>query len=162
MITQVELKKLVHYDPLTGLFKWLVSKGNVKAGGKCGWVDGGYLRTKINRKHYRLHRLSWLYMTGGWPDQIDHKDHDGHNNIFSNLRDATILENAKNHSQQKNNTSNVTGVNFHKPNGKWRAYVYVSKVQISLGYFVDKFEAICARKSAERKYNFYENHGQAL
>ena len=30
---------------------------------------------------------------------------------------------------------------------------------IDLGCFKDKFEAICARKSAEFKYGFHMNHG---
>ena len=50
------------------------------------------------------------------------------------------------------NTSGVTGVNWLKKNQKWRAYINVGDKQINLGSFVDKEDAIKARKEAEIKY----------
>jgi hypothetical protein len=36
----------------------------------------------------------------------------------------------------------------------------VNNRRVSLGYFSDKFEAICVRKSADNKYDFHSNHGR--
>jgi hypothetical protein len=42
------------------------------------------------------HRFAFLYMTGSIPEEIDHIDGDGGNNIWSNLRVATKSQNVMN------------------------------------------------------------------
>lgn len=49
---------------------------------------------------------------------------------------------------------------YFKDYGKWRAQIVVSGILIFLGYFERKQDAITARKEAEVKYNFHENHGK--
>ena len=68
-------------------------------------------------------------------------------------------ENGKNRPMQKNNTSGVVGVHRCKTHNRWVAYTKVDGKFINLGYFKDKFEAICARMSANNKYGFHANHG---
>lgn len=162
MLSQKELKKLLHYDPDTGVFTRLVTTSNrSKAGAIAGSPSNGYSSIRINYKLYYAHRLAWLYMTGAFPeDHIDHINHIRTDNRWANLRDVTQAENGKNQPKINTNTSGVTGVCWHKAANKWTAYVHTKEKRKSLGYFSDKFDAICARKSAEVQHGFHENHGQ--
>ena len=162
MLTQTKLKEILYYDPETGLFTWLILAGKrVKIGDIAGSLCQGYLSIMIYGKSYKAHRLAFLYMTGSWPkEQIDHINHVRDDNRWINLREATNQENCKNQSRSKNNTSGVCGVIWHKQHKKWMAYIMTDSKQKHLGLFVDKLEAICARKSAEIKYVFHENHGK--
>ena len=92
--------------------------------------------------------------------QIDHKDGDSLNNKKNNLRIANQAENCKNLSKYSSNTSGQTGVSFHKRINKWQSRIKVNKKDIHLGYFDNIDEAIIARKEAEKKYNYYQNHGR--
>lgn len=167
MLTQTELKKILHYDPETGDFTWLIK---VAAGIKIGRVAGGvgtfpggkkYRRISINNKHYRAHRLAYLYMTGEFPTgQNDHGDGDGTNNVWDNLRDVDQFENSKNRRLQSNNTSEFTGVGWDKEALKWRARIGVNGKRKLLGRFKEKKDAIAARKAANVLYGFHKNHGQ--
>ena len=165
MITQTYLKEIFDYNPDTGVFTRLISTTNcVKVGDIAGCVNKnhGYRAISVKNKLYLAHRLAWLYMTGEWPkDQIDHINHDRVDNRWVNLRKATRQENGKNMSMSKRNTSGVTGVCWAKVESKWFAQIMVDSKTIGLSYFADKFEAICARKSAENKYGFHGNHGGA-
>lgn len=100
-------------------------------------------------------------MTGSWPkEQIDHINHVRSDNRWINLREATNQENCKNRSISIRNKSGVVGVRWTKGKTKWAAYIHVNSKDKYLGFFFDKFEAICARKSAENKHGFHANHGR--
>ena len=167
MITQSELKKHVHYNPETGVFTWLVGYKNKridrKAGDIINTVSGiGYISATIKGEYYSAHRLAWFYMHGYWPECIDHINHIRSDNRLVNLRETTTQGNGKNQSMRKNNKSGITGVRWSKPHNKWIARIVVNAKEIHLGIFTDKFEAICARKSADNKYGFHENHGKTV
>ena len=161
MLTQERLKELLHYDPEAGLFTWLVSSGNgVKVGDIAGSFSHGYIQIRVKGKLHQAHRLVWLYMSGVWPkDQIDHINHIRDDNRIVNLREATHRENGRNRSMKSNNKSGVTGVHRYEQRKKWVAQIKVDDKLIYLGCFTDKFEAVCARKSAENKFGFHPNHG---
>jgi len=161
-LTQKELKKILHYDPDTGIFTRLTDVvHNAAAGNIAGHLSIiGYIQITLSYKRYYAHRLAWLYMTGCWPKhQIDHINHARDDNRFCNLREVNHADNQKNRTMYKVNKSGVVGVCWNKREKKWRARIVLSKKEKFLGCFVDKFEAICARKSAEFKYGFHENHG---
>jgi hypothetical protein len=160
-LTRKELKEILHYDPETGVFTRIKRTSNsVNIGDIVSCKADGYVCVCAKGKQYRAHILAWFYMTGEWPkDQIDHIDHVRDNNIFNNLREATHQENGKNQSMYSNNTSGVTGVTWFKRDDKWQAQIKANSKNTYLGCFIDKFEAICARKSAENKYGYHENHG---
>lgn len=82
----------------------------------------------------------------------DHADRNPLNNRRYNLREATMIENAQNHTRQKSNTSGIVGVEFRQSNNKWCANITVNKKRIWLGYFHNKKDAIIARLQAEKKY----------
>lgn len=159
MITQKELKELLNYNPDTGIFTWRYSRRGAKKGSTAGSNDGyGYTSIRVNSKPYGSHRLAWLYMFGAWPkNQIDHINHDRVDNRIENLREVTRQENGRNLALNKKNTSGVTGV--RRKGNQWYATIGVNGSKVRLGGFKDKFEAICARKSANNKYGFHKNHG---
>lgn len=160
MVTQDRLKELMYYNPKTGVFTWRSDgKPRIKAGDKAGCKSLGYITIRINRRNYKAHRLAWMYIYGGWPKQIDHINHIKDDNRLINLREVTIQENGQNRLMNKNNTSGVMGVVWANLKNRWQGQIKVGGKQIHLGYFLDKFEAVCARKSAELKYGFHENHG---
>jgi len=162
MITQERLKEALYYDPEIGIFTWLISGvGSAKAGVTAGYRnDSGYILLEIDCKAYRVHRLAWFYTHGEWPIQIDHINHIKNDNRLINLRSVTHRENGINQSIHSSNTSGITGVCWCKSKNKWIARIHVHGKQCNLGAYKDKFEAICARKSAEFKYGFHENHGR--
>jgi hypothetical protein len=123
-------------------------------------IPCGYISIMVNGHAYKAHRLAWLLHYGKWPDnQIDHKDQIRCNNWISNLREASLEDNARNHSIQSNNSTGVVGVSLHKALNKYSAYITVSKKRIHLGVFATIEEASAARKSAEVHHGFHENHG---
>ena len=154
-MTQKELKKLIHYDPHTGLITRLST--NVH----CGIVHTSKQRSNYKRivvnlssKQYLAHRLAWLYMTGEWPEEIDHIDKDPTNNVWSNLRNVSHGENQKNRSIQVNNKTGIPGVRKMPHNDKFRAEIQVNGKGLFLTEKHDFFEVCCARKSAELTHNF--------
>jgi hypothetical protein len=162
MITQSELKELLHYDPDTGFFTWIVLKSGTKISKIAGGIrPDGYRQICINGKTYLAHRLVWLYVHGEFPkNQIDHINHVKSDNRLVNLRDATSHENCRNQTLHKRNKSGVCGVYIYKPTGKWLASIRVNNKTINLGYFNNKRDAVATRKEAEIKYGFHENHGK--
>ena len=165
MITYKRLTSVLNYDRESGVFRWIFSKGTKRAGSVAGSIR--YDRTRkpycqicLDRKSYQAHRLAHLYMEGVMPaDQMDHIDGDSLNNRWSNLREVSNSENQKNARISVKNRSGVTGVDFYKPSGKWRATVRVDGVKKHLGYFNTIDEAAEARKAADKLYGFHPNHG---
>lgn len=156
----------LEYDPETGLFKWRATnrRGFVGRQAGCFCPRDGYIRIRINGKLELAHRLAWN-MT--YPDdqvgpdeQIDHINHDRTDNRIVNLRRASNTENSRNASIGVNNTSGALGVWFEKRRNKWAAEIKVDRQKIHLGQFAEFADAVAARKAAEVKYGFHENHGK--
>lgn len=146
------LRKLVIYDPKTGAFTARVRLNQrIPAGWPLGYPKDGYLYVRLLGRHYRLHRLAWLYMTGEWPSiLIDHFDSDGTNNRWRNLRPGNWSTNAQN--QRKAHANSKTGVLGVCADGeKWRAQITVNKKKIYLGAFDTTTEAHEAYLAAKRK-----------
>ena len=177
-VNYTTLNDLLDYNPKTGDLVWkerpehyfphprYKTRWDAKWAGKiAGSVFGyknspnKYIRICIFKQNFRAHRIVWWMVTGEEPTKdIDHIDHDGLNNRFENLRLVSKKENQKNLSRNKNNTSGVTGVK--KVRGKYHAVVQSDNRMIFLGSF-DRFEdAVEARKEANTKYGFHENHGE--
>lgn len=143
-LTLSELRSLLHYDPETGVFTWLKSRGRVRRGQRAGRLSHGYVRVKVNGSEYAAHRLAWFCVHGHWPRQeIDHINNDPLDNRLCNLRDISASMNQQNQrrAHRRNNTSGIVGVSWHKKSQKWRAYVTVMHKQHHLGFFNDKEDA---------------------
>ncbi len=162
-MTQEFLKEIFDYDPDIGKLIWRVYAGNkcVKPFTDAGYLHSlGYTLIQVNKKAYKAHRLIWLWYYGRWPKQeIDHINHNRNDNRICNLREVSHGENCRNSSLYSKNTSGQAGVSFYKRDGNWQAYINSNGKRISLGKFATLEEAIKARKEAEKKYNFHENHG---
>lgn len=163
ILTQSRLKELFHYDPDTGVFTRLVRTANsTKIGEVAGSEDNGYIRMRVDHTSYKAHRLAWLYMFDSFPDhEIDHISGVRNDNRIKNLRSATDQENSKNQKRRYDNKTGTTGV-YHTPSrDRWCAQIGLNGKHKHLGRFKTKSEAINARKRAEIKYGYHENHGRA-
>jgi hypothetical protein len=161
-ITQAQLKQLLHYCPETGQFIWRHKRGRQAAGSVAGTLTFcSHISISINGKRHYAHRLAYLYMTGDWPlEQVDHINHDGADNRWSNLRLVSYLENCQNVPLYAGNKSGVCGVFWEASRQKWKAYITVSKKRIELGRFDDLLSVVAARKTAEQQHDFHRNHGK--
>lgn len=163
MLLQTELKKLIRYEEDSGMFYWLCDRGSQKIKGtRAGYLHAsGYRRIKIKGALYKEHRLAFLYMKGSFPkDGVDHINGVKDDNRWVNLRGCTQIANNKNSAMRKDNRTGCRGVHFSKLERKWKAFISNKGCNIHLGTFSDFFEAVCARKSAERRYGFHINHGR--
>lgn len=112
MITHQRLTELLHYSPETGIFTWLVSRGQAKAGDIAGASLGErYHQITLDYVPYSSHRLAIFYVTGEWPLVVDHKSYGEASDAISNLRVATFQQNRWN-SPPKNGHSKWKGVTF--------------------------------------------------
>ena len=160
-ISQQELKNILCYDPITGIFTYIKRTANcINIGDIAGWINScGYLNIKINGTSYKLHRLAWLYVYGCFPkNQIDHINHLRSDNRLINLRCVTNTNNQRNASIAKTNTSGVMGVSFFKKQGRWYAEISNNNKKIYLGCFYNFNDAVIARKMAEKEYGYHINH----
>ena len=152
------MRKTYNYDSETGIVTYAVSAGCRKKGSQVGWLDGGYLITKVNRKKVRLHRLIWMLVFGEEPNCIDHINGNTTDNRLCNLRNVDPTGNARNTKVNRLNRSGLMGVSWYHGK-KWVAYIG-KKPRTHLGYSTDFFEACCLRKSAEARMLYHPNHGK--
>lgn len=146
-LTANRLRKMLDYDPLTGVFRWRVANSNrVKVGDYAGCVhDDGYWKIRIDGRLYRSHRLAWLYAYSEWPDRIDHVDGNRTNNRLDNLRWVTPQQNALNQSLRRDNVARLKGVTrSDSSRGHFQARITVDGKRLHLGTFPTAEEAHAA------------------
>ena len=163
MITQKTVRDLFFYNKDTGELTFVNESGRGKRKDrKVGSISKvGYSVVFVDRKLYQAHRVIWLHYYGVLPEfGIDHINGDKLDNRISNLRDVSQKENTKNRVMSKNNTSGFNGVTWHAALGKWRSSISVNKKPVYLGFFKSKHDAIEARKAANSKYGYHDNHGK--
>lgn len=163
MLTLSELKKVLHYDPTTGIFTWLVRRGNKKPGDIAGYTDIniGYSMVRYRGELYLSHRLAWFYTFGYFPKyQLDHINNVRNDNRIVNLRESSNQENNCNKFLTKSNKSGVKGVSWHKKANKWSAEVWSDYKKYYLGLFENKSEAENAViKKRSELHGEFVNHG---
>ena len=160
MLTQERLRELLSYDPATGDFHWLVSRGGEQAGSIAGvtrkGLYGGYKIIGIDYVRWYAHRLAWFYMTGKWPEnEIDHISGDPSDNRWENLREATHLQNMFNKGAERGNASGFKGVWLEKQCGHYRSAVRYKGKTYHCGCFSSPQEAHKARSEKAK-----ELHGE--
>lgn len=166
MITQERLKYFLSFNPATGVFVRAIARPGHFLGSLAGTIkinkDGKrYSLIKLGGVQYYSHRLAWLYSYGVLPSgEIDHINGDGTDNRLGNLRNVTKDENSKNLRLRADNKSGVCGLFLIVESCRWRVSIVIRGKNRHIGCYKDKFEAICARKSAENKYGYHPNHGQ--
>lgn len=147
MLTLEYLKNRLSYDPITGLFNYLMPIANMQVGELAGTPNtNGHIQIMINGEFYLAHTLAWFYMTGEWPvGYIDHKDLNKGNNAWVNLRKATLSQNQGNVGLRLDNISGYKGVHYDKRKDKFIAQITIDGKRTYLG----------ARKLAKEAYELY-------
>lgn len=137
-LTIERLKELLHYDPETGVFTWILVRRGGRPGKEAGNIHKvhGYRSLMIDSKEHKCHRLAWFYMTGEWPkEHVDHINSDRSDNRWCNLREATHSQNMMNRGRLPQNRSGLKGVSFNKQSGKWRSEGECGGKRFYLGAF---------------------------
>ena len=161
--TQDELNELFVYNPLNGkLYNRIHLGTRARQGQEAGTLSAfGYRTVVVASLHHMAHRIIWKMVHGSDPvEQMDHINHQRDDNRMENLREVTPLENQRNASMGKNNTSGVTGVHWEENRQQWKATIMVEEKLVFLGRFIHFWKAVRARKLAEIGYGFHQNHGQ--
>lgn len=178
--SQKYLKECFSYNEDSGEVFWLkrpryhfnsdvdMKKSNTKMKGKLAGTkrriagQKGYIIVSISGEKYYLHRLIMKMLFGDKISQhseVDHINGDGTDNRLENLRIVDRIENSKNKKIPSNNSSGHIGVHLCGLTGVWVSQIKVGNSRIKLGKFKNIDDAIKARKAAEIKHNFHENHG---
>lgn len=180
MIDATDLPKLLRCDFQTGKLYWLVrtldtpgcaawtsrtlNGWNARYAGKEAFYtlsNTGYRQGYIHDRMYHAHRVVFALAHGRWPEgNIDHIDHDGLNNAPSNLREVSQADNMRNQRLYSNNATGVCGVHLDKRSGKFCAEIGSKDNRERLGRFFTLEEAAAARREAEKRKGFHENHGK--
>lgn len=84
---------------------------------------------------------------------IDHKDRNGLNNLYSNLRLVNKSQSAMNKSVYRNNRSGYKGVSYRVRSNMWEANINYNKQSIYLGAFKKIEDAARAYNRAAKIYH---------
>ena len=153
-----EIRRVLDYDPETGLFRNIVRRAShVPAGGIAGYTNTiGYVVINHAGKLYHAHRLAWAYVYGHTPTNagIDHINGIRTDNRISNLR---LCDQAQNSANSKGHRDNPLpkGVKAapHNKSNPFRASIMVRGKSHNLGYFKTKDEAEAAYRAASLRLN---------
>ena len=129
-------------------------------------LDQGIGRVSIGTKYARvwfngapkaIHKM----ITPSFKDCVDHINHDQIDNRLANLRSVTHAENGQNQSMSKANKSGHCGIRERKGvrGSTWQVQIRKDDKQLYLGTFNNLAKAIVARKAAEVKFGYHQNHG---
>ena len=165
------LKACVSYDPETGIIlpKYKYADAIV-LGRELGCKDerSGYIIIKVFKKTYFAHQIAFHVMTGRIPDLIDHKDNNGFNNKWSNLREATKQTNAMNARIRKDNSTGVKGISWEERANGFQARVAINGKSTTKRFSVSKHKtkelALCKAEEWVRSIRLdlhgeFTNHG---
>jgi hypothetical protein len=157
-ITQARLQELLHYDPATGIFTWLVATNNRRHVGEVAGSlrPDGYIQLKVDSRMYRAHRLAWMYMTGKWPvADTDHVKGVRHDNRWKKLREASRAMNCQNrrHPHSNNSSGRLLGVSRRNGTGGFQARIRVDGKERRLGTFQTAAIAHAAYVAAKRRFH---------
>ena len=124
----------------------------------CAWKCGNTFYAvrnspRVNGKRDSNILMHRVIMDAPDGSLVDHRDGNGLNNDYSNLRLATFIQNIHNQGVRSNNTSGCKGVYWRKDLGKWSAQIGVNNKRISLGYFDVKDDARRAYNRAAEQYH---------
>lgn len=183
MIACEVLQNLLEYNPETGKLFWIARPVSMFGSSKYGSAEAvartwnsqnagkeaftsttcfGYRQGCILGRRKEAHRVIWALHYGEWPTgEIDHVNGVRDDNRIANLRHVSRAGNQRNKKRQANNTSGAPGIYFDKPTKSWRAQITVNRVRMHIGLYATFDEAVAARKAAEARYGFHENHGRA-
>lgn len=149
-----------YFEYKDGKLFWKVgSRAGRRAGGAR---TDGYCVVRVQGVQHYVHRIVWEMHYGPIPNgmQVDHVWHNRGDNRVENLRLVDCVNNHRNKIKGERNTSGVVGVYWRKDSCKWEARIKVTDKIVNLGTFDNFEDAVKARKEAEVKFDFHENHGK--
>jgi hypothetical protein len=174
-LTQEIVRRLLWYEPETGKLFWLprteefvltknnkgreVRRWNARYANKeafTGYNQNGYRIGLIFRKTYSAARIIWFYMTGEWPETIDHKNRIRDDNRWGNLRNASRAENMRNIGKRVDNSSGKAGVKFNKNHNKWYWDISYNGQRFSASCNSYE-EAVEMREIKQKEYEYFES-----
>ena len=151
MLTADRLRKLLTYNPGTGVFRWKVDRNNSVSEGDI--AGHKHSRTKrrliaIDGHLYQAGRLAWLYMKGTWPNHLINCVNGDPTDIrWSNLRQITLAQ--RQALRPAKNKLGVKGV-WKTGHGKYAAEIRVNREKRYLGQFDTIEEASAAYAKAAK------------
>ena len=167
--TAEHVRNVLDYDPGAGVLTWKY-RTDIKAGrgrstfnsrfaGKaagCRFKKRGgrsyYIAIGLDYVTYPAHCLAYLWMIGEWSDsELDHRNGDGTDNRWENIRPATPSQNLANRGANKNNKLGLKGVSLFKRTGRYQAQIFRDGVPYWLGYHDTPEEAHAAYCTAATK-----------
>jgi len=117
------LNELLEYNPDTGVLRWKVARGNIKAGMVAGCKKRrGYREVQIAGKAYKSHRIIWKMVYGNDPDVdkvIDHINQVKGDNRICNLRVVSVFENNLNGGVNKPGATGISYLYWDKREEKY-------------------------------------------
>lgn len=164
LLTQAELQRHLHYDPLTGTFTRISGPRRGKTV-KPRRYDDQYLSIYVSGRLYLAQRLAVLYMTGRSLTSdfyVDHINGTPSDNRWANLRAVTYAENTRNNARRTDNTSGVVGVTWNQRRQRWQAQIGRNSRNFVIGTYDTLEEAASHRKFAEWVLGFHTNHGRTV
>jgi hypothetical protein len=169
LLSPEEIRGLFDLNVETGELRWKASTSRGQHTQRVAGSDHrlGYRQVKIGKKGYLVHRVVWAIVHGEWPAKhVDHIDGNKANNAVTNLRLATVGQNAQNRA--------VTGVKsvsglmgaVHVPGTsrrreKWESRIKVNGVSKHLGCFTTPQAAHEAYMQAKAKFHPYFSRASA-
>lgn len=127
------IREVFWYNKNTGELIWIVQVGSRTIPGKrAGYIhtdQDGYRsrKVKLGGRDYVASHLIWAWMTGEWPKRtIDHKNVDGLDDRWENLREAGASEQKRNNRKRRDNKTGYKCVVHDKERDQYRWQVVVN------------------------------------
>ena len=165
MLTQIEVRELINYDPTTGNITVLKKSGPRSktvgsfAGCKTKRGTSTYLQITLKKQKFYVHRLVWLYMTGEYPNIVDHLDGNGLNNSWKNLKNGNYHDNNRNVQHIQHDKKGMLPIGVYTHRNKYIAAIKVNYKKINLGVFDRIEDADNAYKEAKK---IHHKHSKEL
>lgn len=112
------------------------------------YFNGGYA-VRGCPKRILMHRLIAKTPDGFDTDHINRNKLD---NRKANLRVVSRSQNLLNVNPRKDNKSGYVGIFWNSKNKNWRSTISFAGRRFEVGSFSSLYQAVCARKEAERRY----------
>jgi len=152
---KISIKKLnntFRYDSKTGLLWRRHPYHKKEMDTPAGWKSPkGHIIVCVFGTNFKAHRIVWAMQTGRWPTkQVDHKNRNGSDNRWHNLRLASNGQNRSNSKTGRNSRSGFKCVTV-TPSNKFVAYFKKKNTRVHLGTFLTPQEAHAAYVTAAAK-----------